>query len=102
MNDHDYQAATALTIFTNGNQAAPEARLLFCNRLISLADLDGYPRRAEFIAAYSTGGTEEARRAEAQALAETGIVPTDYIVYCAKKADARSNSADFGSNPEIV
>lgn len=102
MNDLDYQPATALTIFTNGNQPDKDVRLLFCNRLISLADLDGYPRRAEFIAAYSTVGTEEARRAEAQALADTCIIPADYIAYCAEKADASSELPDFGSNPEIV
>lgn len=103
MTNRYFAPATALPIFTNGNQADPEIRLLFCNRLISLADLDGYPRRAKFIAAYSTGGSEDERRVEAHALADACIVPTSYIVYCAEMANACNNPwADFGNKPEII
>lgn len=103
MIDRYFKSADALSIFTNGNHADPEVRLLFCNRLISLADLDYYLRRAEFIAAYSTGGTEYARRVEAQALADVGVIPASYIVYCAEMADACLNPwADHGITPEIV
>jgi len=49
-------------------------RLRFCNRVVSFADLDDYPRRAQFIAAYATGGSEDARRLEAMYLAEAKLL----------------------------
>ncbi|BBE51159.1 hypothetical protein OYT1_ch1612 [Ferriphaselus amnicola] len=103
MSDRYFQSADALSIFTNGNQADEEIRLLFCNRLISLADLESYPRKKQFIEAFSTDGAEDARRAEALALADACIVPASYIVYCAEMANAAFNPwADHGHQPEII
>lgn len=103
MRDRYFQSADALSIFTNGNQADEEIRLLFCNRLISLADLESYPRRKQFIEAFSSGGDESARRAEALALADACFVPASYIVYCAEMADACFNPwADNEYQPEII
>ncbi|MBZ0126417.1 MAG: hypothetical protein K8F32_08615 [Rhodocyclaceae bacterium] len=88
-------AASATAIFQQGNQADEARRLSFCNRLIRFADLDAYPRRAQFIAAYSTGGTEAARRIEARFLADSGLLRALDVAWCAERAGVPV------TNPEI-
>lgn len=44
--------STGVDIARHGTQANEAQRLLFCNHLISYADLDNYARRADFIAAF--------------------------------------------------
>lgn len=79
-------AASATAIFIHGNQANDALRRTFCNRLLTLADLDDYPRRAEFVAAFSKSGTEQMRRIEARAIAAYGAIPAWFVAACAQDA----------------
>lgn len=82
----------ALLLFLYGNAedrpGEEGLRLLFCNHLVSYAELDAYPRRAQFIAAYSTGGSEDARRLEAMYLAEAKLLSAHEV------ADSYDMAAD--------
>lgn len=80
-------SAQARAIFHQGNQRDQRRRVDFCNYLLRFADLDGYPRRAQFIAAYSAGGSADDRLVEAMALADAGLLDATDIAYCAEKAD---------------
>lgn len=68
--------ADAVAIYVYGNCGFRDeaSRLRFCNYLLRLGELDDYPRRTEFIRAFSTGGSEEARRIEARLLARAAII----------------------------
>lgn len=101
--------ANALAIFTFGNlwdrPEGPDerARLLFCNHLVHFADLDTYSRRAHFIAAYSTGGSADARRLEAFYLAESQLLSAHEIADCVDWAEeAKEPWLAYGLKPEIV
>lgn len=95
---HPIPAASATVIFLHGNHSNPAYRLRFVNRLISFADLDGYPHRAGFIAAFSTGGDEQARRIQANLLAAAGLLSARDVAYCVARAEA----GDTIDPPEIV
>jgi hypothetical protein len=82
-------AASATAIFIHGSHRDQAYRLCFVNRLVSFADLDGYPHRADFIAAYATSGDEQARRIQAHLLAESGLLSARDVAYCADCAKAR-------------
>ena len=68
-----------LSISTFGNSAIEPNRLRFCNYLVRLADLDAYPRRAAFVAAFSAGGSIDDRVKEAIGLAQSGRLTDDDI-----------------------
>lgn len=87
----------------SGNASDEAFRLLFCNYVVSFADLDSYARRADFIAAFGTGGTLAARRREAAALADSGLLMLDDIIYCRNNALRGDDMwARDGSRREIV
>ncbi|MDD5175771.1 MAG: hypothetical protein PHQ05_05040 [Sterolibacterium sp.] len=89
--------------YSRGDAPDERARLLFCNHLVAFADLDAYPRRAQFIAAYSTGGSLDARRLEAMYLAEADILSAHEIADCVDWAEEESDPwAANGLTPEIV
>lgn len=94
----------AISITNHGSQSDSKTRLLFCNHLISL--IQNYHRRAEFIAAYSTGGTVSARVEEAERLADTYVSLPDleeFVVRCVEMSKVANNLLDdFGNKPEIV
>lgn len=81
-------AASATAIFIYGNQTDERRRISFCNHLISFADLDNYPRRAEFIATFSPGGTEQARRIEAKFLADYNALTAADVAHCVAQSVA--------------
>lgn len=95
-----------LVLFLYGNaQDRPGEeglRLRFCNRLVSFADLDDYPRRARFIAAYATGGSEDARRLEAMHLAEAKLLSAHEVANSMDWAEKWIGPwPDNGRTPEI-
>lgn len=83
---HPIPAASATAIFIHGNHPDQAYRLRFVNRLVSFADLDVYPHRADFIAAYATGGDEQARRIQANLLAEAGLLSARDVANCVHMA----------------
>lgn len=100
---HPIPMASATVIFVNGNHRDAVYRLRFLHQLISFADLDHYPHRAAFIAAYSSGGSEPDRRAQAALLADSGLLNAHDLAYCA--ACAETGQGVFsrpGFTPEIV
>lgn len=82
-------AASATAIFIYGNQKDEALRVSFCNYLVSFADLDAYPRRKEFIAAFSRGGSEDIRRLEAKFIADSGLLTASDVAHCVAAARAR-------------
>lgn len=101
--------ANAVAIFTFGNSYAgsdkpdERSRLLFCNHLVHFADLDAYSRRAQFIAAYSTGGSVDARRLEAMYLAESGLLSAHEIADCVDWTEEEKEPwLAHGLKPEIA
>ena len=71
---HQSNPAEATAIYVYGNFHDEAIRRRFCNYLLRLSELDNYPRRADFIRAFSAGGTAEARRLEARFLAMAAII----------------------------
>lgn len=95
---HPIAAASATAIFIHGNHPDQDYRLRFVNRLVGFADLDGYPHRSAFIAAYATGGDEQARRIQANLLAAAALLSARDVAYCV----ARAKDGDTLQHPEIV
>ena len=71
---HPSIPAAATAIYVYGNFRDEAIRLRFCNYLVRLGEFDDYPRRAEFISAFSAGGSTDARRGEARLLAQAAII----------------------------
>lgn len=59
-----------LFIMNHGHCASEPLRSEFINQVLSFADLESYPRRADFEKAFSPEGTIDDRQREAKALAE--------------------------------
>lgn len=94
---HPIPPASATAIFVGGNQANEAARIRFLNYLVREACFDAYPRRAEFIAAFSAGGGEDSRRIEAHFVASACIFSSPDIadaMYWAEDKDARWQASD--------
>ena len=70
----------------HGHQADEPLRSRFVGTLLSFADLDSYPRRAELLAAYAPGGAFRERMNEAAALARAGYLDEQDFHYCADSA----------------
>lgn len=83
---HPIPPASATAIFIHGNHPDQAYRLRFVNRLVSFADLDGYPHRAAFIAAYAEGGDEQARRIQANLLGQAALLSARDVAYCVHMA----------------
>lgn len=96
--------ASATTIFAFGNHRDPGFRLRFVNKIVTFADLDGYEHRAAFIAAYSTGGSEAARRHQARLLADSCLLRAEDIAYCVDfaESDRSFDLPGYTHTPEIV
>lgn len=63
------------------NPSIPDSAGQDClNTILAQPGMADYPRRAEFIAAFGPGGTEESRWDEADALAAAGLVPAGVII----------------------
>lgn len=100
---HPIPMASATVIFVNGNHRDAVYRLRFLNQLISFADLDGYEHRAAFIAAFATGGSEDARRLQADLLADSCLLSAHDLAYCAAAAESGQGIFTLpGFRPEIV
>lgn len=69
-----------------GHQAAEPLRSRFAGMLLSFADLDDYPRRAELLAAYAPGGGYVDRLNEASALARAGYLAESDFEFAAECA----------------
>jgi hypothetical protein len=98
----EQRAAIALAIMQLADQAEPRRRLLFCNHLISLADLESYDRRGAFIAAFSASGTHAARLAEAKAIAKSGLLTLDDIAFFNKLTLAFYNPWAKHRRPMVI
>lgn len=83
---HPIPPASATAIFIHGNHPDQAYRQRFVNRLVSFADLDGYPHRAAFIAAYAEGGDEQARRIQANLLGAAALLSARDVAYCVSRA----------------
>lgn len=101
-NPDNAPAASAIVIFTLGNQAYEAKRLRFCNYFTLLAELDLYPHRAEFVRAFSNGGSEEGRRREASRLAESGWISAIDVMDGAYWAEDPEGKWVQPATPEIV
>lgn len=95
-------AASAIAIFHLGHQPDEAKRLRFCNYFTMLAELDLYPHRAEFIRAFSTGGSEEDRRREASRLAEFHLISAIDVADGAYWAEDRDGKWAQTAEPEIA
>ena len=73
-------------LLRHGHQAAEPHRSAFVCRVLSFADLDGYPRRAEFAAAFTKTGSESARFLEAGHLARAGYLRLEDYEYALVRA----------------
>lgn len=73
-------------MLVHGHQAPELLRVRFAAVLLSFADLDSYPRRAELEAAFAPGGSFRARCTEAAALARAGYLDEQDYRHCADSA----------------
>lgn len=78
----------------HGHQADEPLRSRFVGVLLSLADLDTYPRRAELLAAYRPGGDFRERCTEAAALGRAGyLAKCDFHFVAEQAADPEDDFA---------
>ncbi len=78
-----------LFILNSGHLAPEPQRSAFITQLLTFADLDGYPRRADFMKAFSPEGSSADRLREAAALTDAAYLDMDDYEYALKKAKSK-------------
>lgn len=81
--------AETLFIMTQGHCASEPRRSEFITQVLAFADLDSYPRRADFMKAFSPGGTRAERQREAEALAHAAYLDIDAYKFAARRAKSK-------------
>lgn len=78
-----------LFIMNHGHCAPEPLRSAFITQLLAFADLDSYPRRADFMKAFSPEGTRADRQREAAALTDAAYLDMDDYRYALKQAQSK-------------
>lgn len=78
-----------LFILSHGHLSPEPLRSEFITQLLAFADLDGYPRRADFMKAFSPEGTRADRQREAAALTDAAYLEMDDYEFALKQTESK-------------